>query len=321
MPQPTLNSVHVNAPLSNVSVAYLQKQTDFVASRVFPVIPSDKPSNVYYLYTKADWFRDEAAPRAPGTESAGSGYNVDNTPSFTCQTFAIHKDIPDQVRNNSDSVLKPDMEATLFVTQRLLLRQEIQWAADYFTTSVWGTDKTVSFQWSDYGNSDPVGDVRTGIATVFKNTGFKPNKLTLGFEVFIKLIDHPDIVARVGGGSTTGQPALVNEEMLARIFGLDEVIVCGAVKNTAAEGATAAYSFVQGKSALLTYSAPAPGLMTPSAGYTFYWTGVSGGIGTAIGVSKFRMEQLKSDRVEGEFSFVNKVIASDLGYFFSSVVA
>lgn len=321
MPQPTLTSVHVNAPLSNVSVAYLQKQTDFVASRIFPVIPSDKKSNVYYKYTKDDWFRDEALPRAPGTESAGSGYSVTNTDSYDCVKYAIHKDIPDDVRANADAVLKPDMEASEFVTRRLLLRQEIQWAADFFTTGKWGTDKTVTFTWDDFANSDPIGDIRTGIATVFQNTGFKPNKLTLGYQVFIKLIDHPDIVARIQGGSTTGMPALVNEEMLARIFGLEEVIVCGAVKNTAAEGATGAYSFVQGKSALLCYSAPAPGLMTPSAGYTFYWTGVSDGLGLSIGTRKFRMEHLKADRVESELAFANKVIASDLGYFFGSVVA
>lgn len=330
MPQPTASSVHVNAPLTNISVAYIQSQTAFVASRVFPLVPVDKQSDVYYVYTKADWFRDEAKPRAPATESAGSGYGTDGTTSYSCKVYALHKDIPDQVRNNSDSMLNPDRDATMFVTQRMLLRQEKQWAADYFTTGVWGTDMTGSaatvdsthcIQWSDAANSDPIGDVRTGILTIFKNTGFKPNKLVLGYEVFMKLIDHPDIVARVAGGSTTSLPAMVNEEMLARIFGLDEVVVCGAINNTAAEGATAAYAFVQGKSALLVYSAPNPGLITPSAGYIFFWKGVSGSLGQAVGVKKFRMEPLEADRVEGQIAFDDKVVATDLGYFFTTIVA
>jgi hypothetical protein len=320
MPQPTIGAVHVNAPLSNISVAYIQSQTQFVASRVFPLVPVDKQSNVYYTYTKNDWFRDEAARRAPATESAGSGYGL-STATYSCDVWAIHKDVPDQVRSNADSVLNLDRDATLFVTQRLLLRQEIQWAADYFTTSVWGTDLTPTFLWSDYANSDPIGDVRVGIRTVLVNTGFKPNKLVLGYDVFIKLVDHPDIVARVQGGSTTGMPALVNEEMLARIFGLEEVIVCGAIKATNNEGAAGVYSFVQGKSALLCYAPPNPSLVTPSAGYIFFWTGVSGGLGKSIGVSKFRMEPLKADRVEGEIAFADKVVGTDLGYFFSAVVA
>ncbi len=330
MPQPTQSSVHVNQPLTNVSVAYIQSQTAFVASRVFPLCPVDKQSDVYYAYTKADWFRDEAAPRGPATESAGSGYGVSGTASYTCKIYALHKDVDDQVRANSDSMLNPDRDATLFVTQRILLRQEKQWATDYFTTGIWGTDMTGSastadsthfYQWSDYANSDPVGDVRLGMTTILKNTGFKPNKLVLGYETFVKLIDHPDIVARVAGGSTTGMPALVNEEMLARIFGLEEVIVCGAIINSANEGATASYGFVQGKSALLVYAPPNPGLMTPSAGYIFYWKGVSGGLGQSIGVKKFRMEHLSADRVEGQIAFDDKVVATDLGYFFATAVA
>jgi hypothetical protein len=61
--------------------------------------------------------------------------------------------------------------------------------------------------------------------------------------------------------------------------------------------------------------------MTPSAGYIFAWTGVSGGLGATIGTSQFRMESLKANRVEAEVAFDNKVVASDLGYFFASAVA
>jgi hypothetical protein len=320
MPQPSASQVHVNAPLSNISTAYIQSQNDFVCTRVFPLVPVEKQSDVYYVYTKDDWFRDEAAKRAPATESAGSGYGQ-STSTYSCDKFSIHKDVPDDVRNNADSVLNPDRDATLFVTQRLLLRQEKQWVTDYFTTGVWTTDITPTFLWSDYANSDPIGDVRTGIVTVQKRTGFKPNKLVVGAEVFIKLIDHPDIVARVGGGSTTGMPAIVNEQHLAAIFGLEEVIVCGAIENTAAEGATFVGAFVQGKHALLVYTPKNPGLLTPAAGYIFFWKGVSGGLGKSIGVKKFRMEQLEADRIEGSISFDDKVVGADLGYFFASVVA
>lgn len=323
MPQPTFGQVHVNAPLTNISVAYMQSADNFIFSKVFPYVPVDKQSDVYFVYTKNDWFRDEAKQRAPATESAGSGYGMDNPPSYSCLKYALHKDVPDDVRRNADNPLNPDREATEFVTNRLLLRQEIQWTTDYFATSIWGTDRTLTgtAQWSDYANSDPIGDVRTAMVTVLQNTGFLPNTLVLGYQVFIKLIDHPDIVARVQGGSTTGVPALVNEEMLARIFGLERVLVCKSIKATNKEGATGAYAFVQGKSALVCYTAPNPGLMTPSAGYTFYWTGVSDGMGKAIGVRRFRMEHLEADRVEANIAFVNKVIGSDLGYFIATAVA
>ena len=67
MAQPSLHSVHIDAPLTNISVAYLQAQTNFIAPRVFPVVPVDKQSDLYFTYTKNDWFRDEAKPRGAGT--------------------------------------------------------------------------------------------------------------------------------------------------------------------------------------------------------------------------------------------------------------
>ncbi|GIV81719.1 MAG: hypothetical protein KatS3mg051_1073 [Anaerolineae bacterium] len=60
MTSPTRSDVHVDAVLTGISVAYIQSQTDFIATRVFPIVPVDKRSDVFYTYTKNDWFRDEA---------------------------------------------------------------------------------------------------------------------------------------------------------------------------------------------------------------------------------------------------------------------
>ena len=65
MAQPTPSDVHVDAILTNISVAYIQDQNYFIANKVFPSIPVEKQSDKYFKYTKGDWFRDEAAVRAP----------------------------------------------------------------------------------------------------------------------------------------------------------------------------------------------------------------------------------------------------------------
>jgi hypothetical protein len=90
--------------------------------------------------------------------------------------------------------------------------------------------------------------------------------------------------------------------------------------NTANEGATPVFSFIHGKNALLCYTPPAPALQTPSAGYTFLWRGISAGLGEPAVIRRFRMEHLRADRVEGELAFDNKVVAQDMGYFFSGIV-
>jgi hypothetical protein len=325
MPQPSINQVHIDAPLTNISIAYMQAQDNFIANKVFPVVPVDKKSDKFFVYTKNDWFRDEAQRRADATESAGSGYNL-TTSSYGADVWAFHKDVGDQTRANSDTPLVPDREATEFVTSRLLLRQEVQFVSDFVTTGVWGTDyvgvagtpSTNEFkQWSDFANSDPLEDVEAGKEAILGSTGFMPNTLVLGYQVYRKLRNHPDLVDRIKYTSSN----TITTDIMARLFDVERVLVAKAVKATNAEGQTGAYSFAYGKSALLTYSAPNPGLMTPSAGYTFAWRGVSGNLGATVGVSRIRMEHLKADRIEGEVAFANKVTAADLGFFFSTAVA
>jgi len=325
MPQPSINSVHVDAILTNISVAYLQNQDNFIADKVFPVIPVDKKSDKFFTYTKNDWFRDEAQRRAGGTESAGGGYGL-STGSYSADVFAFHKDVDDQTLYNADAPLNPLREATEFVTRRLMLRKEIQWNTDFFAGSIWandydgvsGTPSTNEVkQWSDYAASDPIDDIEDAKAGILSTTGMEPNTLVLGYDVFRALKNHPDIVDRIKYTSSQ----TVTADMLAAMFDVPRVIISKAVKATNNEGASAAYSFTSGKKALLCYVAPTPGLLTPSAGYSFSWTGVSGGLGATVGTSQFRMESLKADRIEAEMAFDNKVIASDLGWFWDSVVA
>lgn len=319
MAQPTQTEVHVDAILTGISVAYMQSASNFIASRVFPVVGVEKQTDKYYTYDKNDWFRDEAQQRADATESAGSGYGL-STASYSCDVFAFHKDIGYQTRANADNPLNLDRDAVAFVTQMMLQKQERKWVADYFTTSVWATDVVGGSNftvWSNYSTSDPIEDVETAKETILSTTGYEPNTMVIGYQVFRKLKHHPDVVDRIKYTSAEN----ITAAMLARMFELDNLYVAKAVKATNNEGETAAYAFTHGKHAWIGYVAPNPSLMTPSAGYTFQWNGVSQGLGENVGISRWWMQNIKADRVEGEIAFDNKVVATDMGYFFSGAVA
>lgn len=327
MPQPAIQDVHIDSLLTNVSVAYFQAPSQkFIAPQVFPVIPVDKQSNKYLIYNKNDWFRDEAQKRADSTESVGSGFNLSNT-SYQADVWAIHKDIGDQLLANADSVLNLSADASRFVMQRLMLRMELQWIADFFKTGVWGTNDLTGVagvpaanqfrQWSDYTNSDPINDIETGKENILSVTGFMPNTLVMGYQVFRQLQNHPDLIDRY----KYTQSSVITEELMARLFGVERILVSRAIYATNNEGETAAYSFITGKNALLLYVPPSPGLLTPSAGYTFVWTGVSGGLQQPVVIRRFRIEEKRCERVEGEMAFANKVVGADLGQFYATAVA
>jgi hypothetical protein len=312
-----------------MSVAYIQSQEAFISGKVFPTVPVDKKSDRYFLYTKDDWFRDDAQLRAPNTESAGGGYDIDNTPSYTCLVYSYHKDIDEQEEANSDIPLNPERDATRFVARKLLIREEIQWVSDYFTTGKWtgsstGTDITVSVVWND-PTSTPIEDVQVEAAAILTNTGFDPNTFVLGFQVYQKLIRHPDVIDLIKYGAGPGNPAIANEAALAKIFSVERVLVSKSVKNTAPKtpgSTTFTGALTAGKNALLCYVAGSPSIMEPTAGYVFMWKGISRGLGTTIGSYRIPMPWLglETVRVESEIAFADKLVGADLGSFFSAVV-
>jgi hypothetical protein len=315
--QPSQGEVHTDAMLDNISIAYIQSQDAYLFPKVFPIVPVGKQSDKYYTFTKNDWFRDEAKKRADSTESAGSGYGL-SSDNYFCDVWAFHKDVGAQTRANADAQIDLARGAVQFVTQRLLLRQELQWVTDYFSAgSGWGTTATPANLWSDYTASDPMEDIETAKETILSTTGFLPNTLVLGYQVMRKLKNHPDFRDRIKYTSAEN----ITPALLGSLLEGPNVYVAKSIKATNFEGESAAYAFAHGKHAWLGYVNPTPGLMMPSAGYTFAWTGVSSTPGATIGIDQFEMKSIKSVRYEGEVAFDNKVVSADLGYFFNGAVA
>lgn len=320
MPQPTQSQVHVDRPLTNLSVAFMQ-QSGHVAGSIFPRVQVGKKSDSYFEYDRSFWLRSDAQERAPGTESAGSGYPI-TTATYNCVRFAVHKDIADPIRANADSPIQLDTEAVNYVSSDLLIKQEADFMTSYFGTGIWDTNPTVVTQWNDAA-SDPIGDIKTEKRTVNRLTGLVPNVLLCGAKLFDDLSDHPDILDRIKYTGSMGSPARASEEQLAQLFGLERILVSRAIQNTAEEGVTPVYAFIgDPESALLAYAAPSAGIMTPSAGYIFVWNESGPGNEFGISLKKFRQpEAVESDRVEGEMYYDQVVVSAALGVFFNNFVA
>lgn len=319
--QPTPGDVHVDRPLTNISIAYLQRSDQFVADQVFPNIPVAKQSDKYFTFDRGMFFRDQMTKRAPSTESQGINYTV-STDSYFADQWSLHHDIPDQRRSNADSPLQPDREATELLTHQAMIRKEKAWVDDFFKATVWTTDVSPGTKWDAPSGSDPVGEIETAKMTVGGSTGFEPNTIVIGREVYGALRNHADILDRIkySGGISNVTPAMVSAQLLAQVFEVDRVLVSRAVYNSAAEGATNSIGYVAGDNCLVCYVPMSPGLMTPSAGYTFSWTGLLGAGAAGMRMRKFRLEQIASDRVEIDAAWDQKQVAADLGYMLYDVL-
>ena len=323
---PNRSDIHIDKALTNLSVKYLQDTANFIADKVFPVVPVAKQSDRYFIYKKEDWFRDDAKLRAMGAESAGGDYDIDNTPTYFCNKYAFHKDVFEEDRVNADSPLTPDQDAMEFVVDKILLNRENNWAKTYFQSGVWEQDLTGSdtagsgkiIYWDDYDHSDPISDIANMSTAMAEITGKRPNTLTLGRRVYDALRQHPDILDRI----KFTQKGVVTAELLASLFDVDRILVANSIQNVAKKGQEANMEFTMGNNALLTYAPPAAGLKKASAGYIFSWTGLMGANALGGRINRFSMPQLGigTERIECEVAYDMKVVAADMGAFVGGAI-
>jgi hypothetical protein len=282
---------------------------------VFPKVLVNNKSDYYYIFDKGPWFRDEAGLVAPGTSAPEGGYTVSNS-TYNCEVYGWTTPVYDQVKANADSVFRLEAEAVEFSTDKIHLKIEKTVANLLFTSANWSNSITLSgtSQWSDFSNSDPIGDLRTAIEAVQKTAGVRPNTVVMGQEVWNKLADHPDLLDRV----KYSQKGIVGPDLLASLIEIDRVLIGEAVYDTAAEGATSSMSFIWGKHCWVGYVPPAPGIRVPGAGYTFWWKAYGAG---GIKVASWRDEEKECNKYRAEAGFDVKVVGADFGYLIVDAVA
>jgi len=331
----TPSAVHIDAPLTNLTIAFLQDAGGFIADRVFPKVSVSKKTDKYYIYNRADFNRTgQVQARAPRTQAPRVGMTLSQD-TYSADVFSLATDFDFDTLANEDAALDIRSAGAQMLTHQLLIDREIKWANTYFKGGVWGTDwdgvasgptTAQVIQWSNYSTSTPIQDVTNIMRAVqLKSGGFKPNVMVVGKEVRDVLVNHPTILARLNGGATVTNTALVTDAQLAEIFCVEEFMVMETVQNTAAEGLTESNSFIGGKLAAFYYRPRSSGLMIPSAGYTFTWDDLENASGHGISIKSYRGDYLAIDGIaevlEANLAYDHKVVSADLGAVIDSVIA
>jgi hypothetical protein len=317
---PTRTQLHIDRPLTDMSIAYTQNAADFIATRVLPSKNVSKQSDKYFVYQANAFMRDDAKLRGPGDESAKTGFSL-STDTYFCDKYSLGEMIAYDDIANADEPISLENDAMEVVTHGLLIRREKLFAAACFASSVWGTtvDGAATAKWDDYMSSDPIRAVDSAKKLIRLNGARDANKLVVGMDVFLALKEHPDIIDRVKYTSAES----VAEAIIARYLGVDEVLVAKALVDSNVEGASAAsVDFVlSSKSALLLHAPAAVGNKTPSAGVLFNWTGAPHlPRPNGIAMRKLDMPEKQALVVEGDITLDCKVTGTGLGVFFANIV-
>ncbi len=320
--------------LTNVCLSYFQSMSGFVARRMFPIVPVPTSSAHYYEFDKGDLARDNMT-RKPEFGHVAPGIYGKRDKFYHCEVDQVITGV-DQIstldfqRTNAPAIIDPRRAKVRWVAEQMNIHLDRIWAAKYFNPLSWthvytgvstGTPGANQFYCFDNANSDPVTFFNQLRNRMLLSGLRKPNKMVLGANAYIALTVNPSILERIKYQGSEANPANVTANVLAQLFGLDEIVVAESVYNAAPYGAEDDMRFIcNPDNALLTYTTSAPSIDEPSAGYTFTWDMLGNGQYTAV--QQYLGEAAThTEFIEGLLCTDPEITSADLGVFLQGAVS
>lgn len=248
-----------------------------------------------------------------GRNEADWGVASDN---YSVKGHALGDWLPQEVIDNADNPLQPEIDTNEFLNMLLDNQQEQRVANIVFNAASYPTGNKTTLsgtaQWSGSAD-DPIGDILTAVETCF----IRANTLIFGadaWKIFRKLPEVLDAVK----GATRQQAAsggLATTTEVANLLEVERVLVGRGRYLSSKEGQTATYARLWGKHCAALYVEPNPGIKSIIFGAVFSET--------------IRQTQRDFDPKRGvkgahyikvAWNSDEKVIASDLGYMIENAV-
>ena len=319
--------------LTNMALAYYQNSKNYFAKAIFPVCKVGLSSDNYYVFNKEDLLRDNWS-RKPAYGQVMPAVVSEHTETYNCQVDQMIMGI-DQIRQTDlqrrqgPGIRDPRQQRTKTIAEQANIHQDLLFAKHFFKSGVWANEWTGKDDTNVSGNqfikfsnhnSDPIQFIQSQKTSMHRQTGRTPNKLAIGANVFDALRNHPGILERIKYGGTTANPASVTENVLAQLFGVDELVVLMSIHNQAKQGKDADMDFIGDPNALLlAYATDNPSPDEPSAGYIFTWDMLGDGQILPI-IHRVKDDATHSEEVEGLMAADMKKTADDLAVFCADVV-
>lgn len=305
-------AVHVDTSLSNLSIQY--RNEEYIGDYLLPMVPVDKLSNVFFKYTKRSRLAspdDQLAQRSQANEITDGR----ETDSYSCKSYGLKDYVDALTVENQDSALNEMMDATEALNDVLAFKRELRQAAILTSSANYGSNTAAVSalnRWDVTSGGTIISDIQAARAAIWSGAG--PSKL-VGFcslDVWNAIARNAKILDLFKYTSS----GLAYPKQVAGYFGLDDILVGAARKDTANEGQTASYSRIWSDVFGIVRVATRPGLRNASFGYTMRFKGR---------ISTNQWFKLDAGAEGGYFTRVSysddyKVVASDTGYLLTTVI-
>ena len=301
----------VNDPILT-AVAQGYKNSTLVGNALFPDIPVNSRSGRILTFGR-EAFRLYNSTRAPGAnvKRVSDSYTW---AEYVLDQKALEGSVPIEIMEEAQEVPGINMASVAIsqVMARITLGREYDKAQLATNAANYSASNKVTLsgtsQWSDYANSDPIGDIETAKTAVRQAVGIRPNTILMGGAVFDKLKHHPAIVDRM---KYTGRD-VATPDILAALFGVQRVVVGDAVFDDGS-----GLNDVWGKNVVVAYTntATAQDMGAPTFGYNYQ---LNGG---PVAEAPYFNRDVRSWQYPVIDDSLAKIVGADAGYLISAAVA
>ncbi len=267
---PPVGQLHIDQALTNLSVRY-QNQA-MIWQNILPIIPVNKRSDKYFVYNKADSFTladDTIFPKSmPNEMDWGT-----STGNYSVKDHAFGDWLPEEVIENADVPMQPEVDTNDFLNLLLDIAQENRVASIVFSSSNYASGNTTtlsgSAQWSG-ASSTPISDIQNAIESCYGPNG-RANTLVFGIDTWKALRSNPQILDAVKAATRlqSSNGGLASRDEVATLFEVEQILVGRSRYNTAKQGQTASFARLWGKHAAALYVEKTPGIRSITFGATF----------------------------------------------------
>jgi hypothetical protein len=293
--RPSTNAAIYRPDLGAVVLEFMETaMMGFIGLQIMPLYLTELREATYSVIPKEVMLKiPDTARAARGAYNRGDWHYERGT--FSC--YAEHgweEPIDDTERMFFDQVAPGT--ADLIATQRavkFILRSQEQRIANMVFNPTRFTAHNVGTPWTDHANSTPIDDINDAILAYRLQCGMFPDALVISYSSFVDLKNNEAVVDRIKYTFPGIQINTMSSAQLAQIFNVAQVIIGGAVYDSAAVGLSAEIADLwNNEYAALVKISNGLDIAQPGIGRTFLWTADSP---TNPVVEEYRDEKIRSD--------------------------
>lgn len=321
MPRPDSVSTIIRPDLGAVAYEYLMDAPaqGFIGMAILPIFETVLQSAQYPIIPLEAILKTKDTTRAARSNYQRDDYEFEMG-NYACRDRGFEEALDDTERKMYANLFDAEEVATQRATNRVLRAQEKRIAAMLFNTSNL-SHTNVSVEWSTAASATPLADITIGKKAMRAASGLLPNVVAMGWSVFVNALNTAELkdafkyTSPIELGGYEAQ-----RRALAQYFGIGEVHVGGAVKDTAGKGkATTIADIWDDEYILLARTPEMPqDLKEPSLGRTFLWIEDSP---ESLVVESYREEKIRSDVFRVRHNVDECFVFKGAGYLLGNITA